>query len=82
MNKMDSLYLAVRNRAVRAKDSIKEFMTAERGVSNVVATIIILLIVVLLIALFWGRLKEWLNNMMNTIFGTEFTTEGMDGLPE
>lgn len=75
MNMMDSLYLSVMNRAARAKDSIKEFMAEERGVSNVVATIIILLLVVLIIGIFWGQLKTWLNGIMGTIFDSEFTYE-------
>ena len=75
MNKMDSLFLAVKNRAAKAKDSIKEFMTTESGVSNVVATIVILLIVILLIVFFWDRLQEWLDKMMDTIFGTEFKSD-------
>lgn len=78
MNKVDSLYLAVMNRAARAKDSIKEFMTGEKGVSNVVATIVILLIVILLIGIFWGRLKTFIENIMDQIFGSEFTADGLD----
>jgi len=78
MNMIDSLYLSVKNRAARAKDSFVEFMTAERGVSNVVATIVILLIVILLIGIFWGRLKTFIEGIMDKIFSSEFDTTGMD----
>lgn len=77
MSKIDSLFISAQCKMMRAKENFKEFMSSEKGVSNVVATIIILLIVVLLIALFWGRLKTWVDKMMNTIFGTTFDTSGM-----
>lgn len=72
MNTLDKLYLSAKIRAGIMKDNVKKFMTEEHGVSNVVATIILLLIVVLIIGIFWGRLKTWLDGMMNTIFSTEF----------
>ena len=42
-----------------------------------VATIIILLIVVLLIGVFWDRLQEWLSGIMDQIFGSSFTADGL-----
>lgn len=72
MNMMDTLYLSVMNRAARAKESIKNFLTEERGVSNVVATIIILLLVVLIIGVFWGKLKTWLDGLMAKIFSEDY----------
>lgn len=71
MSKLDCLYISMQNKMARAKEGIKDFFTSEKGVSNVVATIIILLIVVLIIVVFWDKLQEWLNGMMQTIFGTE-----------
>lgn len=71
MNALDRLYIGAQTRAWIAKERIKEFFTAEDGVSNVVATIIILLIVVLIIGVFWNRLSEWLNGIMDRIFGSD-----------
>ena len=68
MSTLDNMIIAGRCRMAKAKENFKEFWTAEKGVSNVVATIIILLIVVLVIGLFWDRLSVWLSNMMNDIF--------------
>ena len=62
-----------------AKDKVKEFLQEQDGVSNVVATIIILLIVVLLIGAFWDRLKEWINAIMDQIFGTSYNASGLGG---
>lgn len=66
-------------RANMAKDKVKEFLQEQDGVSNVVATIIILLIVVLLIGAFWDRLKEWINAIMDQIFGTSYNASGLGG---
>lgn len=77
MGMLDRLVISAQNRMVRAQEEIKEFMTSERGVSNVVATIIILLIVVLIIGIFWDKLQTWLKGMMDTIFGTEITDAGL-----
>lgn len=81
MNTLDKLYLSAQIRARIMKDNVKKFMTEEHGVSNVVATIILLLIVVLIIGIFWGRLKGWLETMMNQIFGETYDTTGMTGAP-
>lgn len=82
MQYLDRMYIAASIKAAALRDKImkeiKDFYGSEDGVSNVVATIIILLIVVLLIAVFWGRLKEWVSDMMDTIFGTEFTDDGLN----
>lgn len=77
MGMLDRLVISAQNRMRRAQEEIKEFMTSERGVSNVVATIIILLIVVLIIGIFWDKLQTWLKGMMDTIFGTEITDAGL-----
>lgn len=77
MNKLDRMYISMQNKMARVKEGIKDFFASEKGVSNVVATIIILLIVVLLIVVFWDRLQEWVDGMMNTIFGTTFTDDGL-----
>lgn len=78
MRKLDHFYIAAQTRALKAKEGIKHFFEGEKGVSNVVATIIILLIVVLLIGVFWDRLQEWINKIMDTIFGTEFKANKLD----
>lgn len=77
-NALDSMVINAQCRMEKAKERVREgfreFWSAEKGVANVVATIIILLIVVLLIGIFWDRLQIWLDDMMNNIFGTEFST--------
>ena len=78
MSMIDCLIINVQNRMRKAQENFKEFMTSERGVSNVVATIIILLIVVLLIAVFWEKLQEWLKGIMDQIFGTSFDASGIE----
>lgn len=78
MSKLDGLYVNMQSKMARVKEGIRDFFTSEKGVSNVVATIIILLIVVLLIVVFWDRLQVWVNDMMNTIFGTEIKADKLD----
>ncbi len=79
MSKLDQMIISAKTKTTlaieKAKQSVKDFYTGEQGVSNVVATIIILLIVVLIIGVFWNRLSEWLNGIMDTIFGTEVKTK-------
>ena len=77
MKMLDRICIGAMIRANMAKDKMKEFLQEQDGVSNVVATIIILLIVVLLIGAFWGRLKEWIGGIMDTIFGTSFDDGGL-----
>lgn len=77
MNALDKLYVSAQIRARIMKEKVKDFMAEQSGVSNVVSTIILLLIVVLIIGIFWGRLKTWLESMMNTIFGETYDTTGM-----
>lgn len=77
MSKVDYLFISMNNRMASVKEDFKQFMKSEKGVSNVVATIIILLIVVLLIGFFWDELQKWLDAMMDTIFGTEFKSDGL-----
>lgn len=80
MSKLDCLAISAQLKLTRAKEGFKEFMKSEKGVSNVVATIIILLIVVLIIAFFWEELQKWLDGMMDQIFGTEFTDDGLSAV--
>lgn len=77
LNALDSAYIWMSIRASKVRDDVKDFLSEQSGVSNVVATIIILLIVVLLIAAFWGRLKDWIGGIMDTIFGTSFDDSGL-----
>lgn len=77
MNLLNKLYVNALCRATKVKESFEEFRKSENGVSNVVATIIILLIVVLIIGVFWERLQGWLSGMMDQIFGTSFSADGM-----
>ena len=79
MSMFDYWFISTQNRMERAKESFNDFMASEKGVSNVVATIIILLIVVLLIGFFWDELQKWLDKIMDTIFSTEFTDDGLTG---
>lgn len=77
MKMLDRICIGAMIRANVAKDKMKEFLQEQDGVSNVVATIIILLIVVLLIGAFWGRLKEWIGDIMDKIFGSSFDDSGL-----
>ena len=79
MKMLDNICIGAMIRANMAKDKVKEFLQEQDGVSNVVATIIILLIVVLLIGAFWDRLKEWINAIMDQIFGTSYNASGLGG---
>lgn len=79
MKMLDKICIGAMIRANMAKDKVKEFLQEQDGVSNVVATIIILLIVVLLIDAFWDRLKEWINAIMDQIFGTSYNASGLGG---
>lgn len=81
MNALDRLYIGAQLRLAAAGNRVKEFWKSQKGVSNVVATIVILLIVVLLIGIFWGRLKVWIEGIMNKIFGSEFTDDGLTKSP-
>ncbi len=78
MNMFDSMYISMQNRMTRAKESIKEFWSAEKGVSNVVATIILLLIVVIIIGVFWDELSDWLSDLMGDIFDENNTPTADD----
>ena len=79
MKMLDKICIGAMIRSNMAKDKVKEFLQEQDGVSNVVATIIILLIVVLLIGAFWDRLKEWINAIMDQIFGTSYNASGLGG---
>ena len=77
MEYLDNLYMQGLLLAAKGRDEAKDFLASQDGVSNVVATIIILLIVVLLIGVFWDRLQEWLSGIMDQIFGSSFTADGL-----
>ncbi len=77
MNVLDKGYIWLALKAGKMKERMKEFCLAQDGVANVVATIVVLLITVLLIAAFWTQLKEWVSNLMSTIFGTTFDDGGL-----
>jgi len=79
MNALDKVYIGICIRAARVRDDVKEFLSEQSGVSNVVATIIVLLITVLLIAAFWKQLKTWIGGLMGQIFGTSFDDSGLGG---
>lgn len=73
MNRLERGYIWLSVRAIKAKESMKEFWDNQTGVSNVVATIVVLLITVLLVAAFWSRLQKWVKLIMDKIFGEDFT---------
>ena len=79
MKMFDKICIGTMIRANMAKYKGKSFLQDQDGVSTVVATIIILLIVVLLIGAFWDRLKEWINAIMDQIFGTSYNASGLGG---
>lgn len=81
MSRLEKGYIWLSVRAIKAKESVKEFWDNQTGVSNVVATIIVLLITVLLVAAFWGQLKSWVQGLMGQIFGTSFDGSGLGGNP-
>ena len=74
MSMPERMYINIQIKWMKAKERMSEFLTSQSGVSNVVATIIILLIVVLLITVFWDRLKVWITDIMDQIFGHSFTS--------
>lgn len=76
MSVLNYVVIDARNRMARAKEGFREFLSSEKGVSNVVATIIVLLIVVIVIGVFWDRLSGWLSGIMDSIFGADLPTEG------
>ncbi len=77
MTMLDRAYIWSSIRLSRVKDNVKDFFSRQDGVSNVVAVIIVLLITVLLIAAFWSQLKEWIQGIMDNIFGTTFDDSGL-----
>lgn len=79
MNMLDTMAVSARVRMWKLREGIGSFFKGEDGVSNVVATVILVLIVVLIIAVFWKQLSAWLKGMMDKIFDTEFTDEGLTG---
>ena len=76
MNMLNRLYLKAKIRSKGLRNDIKEFMSSEKGISNIVATIILVLIVVILIGIFWDKLSDWLSGMMNSIFGSDVPSSG------
>lgn len=72
MDFADNIFIGAKVRMWKMGERIKGFFAEEHGVSNVVATVILVLIVVLILAVFWEQLSEWLNEMMDRIFGTKF----------
>ena len=79
MSALDNMLISARVRMMKAGERIQEFLSGEKGVSNVVATIIVLLITVLLIGFFWDELQKWIDGIMDTIFGTGFDADGLSG---
>lgn len=77
MKLLDGLYIRAMVAASKVKENVKDFLDSQEGVSNVVATIVVLLITVLLIAVFWDRLKDWVNGIMDQVFGTTFDDSGL-----
>ena len=72
MNTLDKMFVSAKVRAGKMKDAVKDFMTSEKGVSNVVATVILILIVVLLISFFWGQLQEMVKGWLKEITDVKF----------
>ena len=70
MKMLDKICINAMLRANVAKDKLESFLEEQDGVSNVVATLLILVIVVTLVTTFWGRLQEWTNKLMDSIFKT------------
>ncbi len=70
MKMLDKICISAMLRANAVKDKMESFLEEQDGVSNVVATLLILVIVVTLVTTFWGRLSEWANGLMDTIFNT------------
>ena len=69
MKKIDELMLKAYVKSITAKENIKEYMNSEKGISDLVITILVLAIAVILIGVFWDKLSEWLNGIMDGIFG-------------
>ena len=60
MNFINSMVLGAKVRMLKAKEALKNVMTEEKGVSNIVATVIIIIVAVALVALMWTFLKDWI----------------------
>lgn len=75
MSKIDSMLIGAKIRMQKFGESVREFWQEEHGVSNIVATIVLVLLVVLLLGVFWDRLQTWLSEIMDTIFGSKYTTD-------
>ena len=70
MKMLDKICISAMLRANAVKDKMEIFLEEQDGVSNVVATLLILVIVVTLVTTFWGRLQDWTNKLMDSIFKT------------
>lgn len=70
MKMLDKICISAMLRANAVKDKMESFLEEQDGVSNVVATLLILVIVVTLVTTFWGRLQDWTNKLMDSIFKT------------
>lgn len=73
MNALDRLYIGAQIKAMRVKESIRDFFNSQDGVSNIVATILLILIVVLLIGVFWNAISGWLAKVWEKIMNNEPT---------
>ncbi|MBQ3517167.1 MAG: hypothetical protein IJA29_08075 [Lachnospiraceae bacterium] len=60
MNFINSMVLGAKVRMLKAKEALKNVMTEEKGVSNIVATVLIIIVAVALVALMWTFLKDWI----------------------
>ena len=70
MKMLDKICISAMLRANAVKDKMESFLEEQDGVSNVVATLLILVKVVTLVTTFWGRLQDWTNKLMDSIFKT------------
>lgn len=70
MKMLDKICISAMLRANAVRDKMESFLEEQDGVSNVVATLLILVIVVTLVTTFWGRLQDWTNKLMDSIFKT------------
>ncbi len=60
MEFLNSMVLGAKVRMLKAKEALKNVMTEEKGVSNIVATVLIIIVAIALVALLWGLLQDWI----------------------
>lgn len=71
LNKLNSLTAKAYIKGCAAiqnmKNGAKSFLSDERGLSGVVVAVLLILVAVLAVVILWGSLKDWIEDMWDTI---------------